>query len=181
MVTLSEILTLFPYANPTQNGYNVKCPLHEDDKGSLSVALKKNNKGYDQIFFHCQAGCLGKNGTPNKAAFNQLLAKLGYSVWDLTDQPKPASNGTNGNHQNGTAKYARLLEDIVAVYDYKDETGKLLYQCVKYDMEAQKTKGRDEIKARMRQPGNAPGYYKWNMNGARWTLYRLSELLAVLS
>ena len=179
MVTLDEVLALFPYKVKGGNGYLVECPLHDDDKGSLSIAEIRNNKGFNQITLHCQAGCTGTKTNPNRAAFNRILAKLGYSVWDLTDQPKPASNSanrTNGSHQNSNGnKYAHLLEDIIAVYDYKDETGKLLFQCVKYDTDAQKAKGRKPVKHRMRQPGNAPGYYKWNLDNIRLVLYRLDR------
>lgn len=173
MVTLSEVLSLFPYINKTKNGCNTECPLHDDQIGSLSVAQIVNRKGFDQIVFHCQAGCLGKRNAPDPAAYNALLKILGYTKWDLTSEPRPVNNG-NGN----ASKYAHLLEDIIAVHDYKDEAGKLLYQCVRYDTKAQKAKGRQPAKCRMRQPGKAPGYYKWNLDNVRLILYRLPELLA---
>jgi hypothetical protein len=175
MVTLDDVIALFPYANKTPNGFNVECPLHDDQIGSMSVALQQNKQGFDQIFFHCQAGC-----TNTKTGFNALLKILGYSADDLLDPAQVAlkkkSNGTNGS--NGHAKYADLLDDITAVYDYRDEAGNLLYQCVKYDTQAQKAKGRKPAKCRMRKPGASPGYFKWNLDSVRLVLYRLRELLA---
>lgn len=175
MVTLSEVLSLFPYSDKAGNGFLVECPLHEDDKPSLSIAEVRNNKGFDQIVIHCQAGCTGTKHRPNVAGYNALLKILGYTKWDLTSEPQPVSNG-NGN--GSASKYAHLLEDIIAVHDYRDEAGKLLYQCVRYDTKAQRAKGRQPAKCRMRQPGNAPGYYKWNLDGVRLIPYRLPELLA---
>jgi putative DNA primase/helicase len=176
MMTLDEILALFPYKLKAGNGYLVECPLHDDQIGSLSIALKKNKKNnLDQIFFHCQAKCLGNAANPNRAAYRQLLSILGVTDDDLREKPAQTQNGSNGNGSSN--KYAHLLEDIAAVYNYRDEAGSLLYQCVKYDTTAQKAKGRKPVKCRMRQPGIAPGYYKWNLDGVRLVLYRLKELL----
>ena len=42
-------------AKKTTNGWDCKCPLHEDKKSSLSVAV--GSKG--GIVMHCHAGCFG--------------------------------------------------------------------------------------------------------------------------
>ena len=54
---------------------------------------------------------------------------------------------------------------IVATYDYKDESGQLLYQAVRYN-------NKDFSQ---RQP-NGDGWI-WNLQGVRRVLYRLQELL----
>ncbi len=54
---------------------------------------------------------------------------------------------------------------IVAIYNYSDESGELLYQVVRYE-----PKG-----FRQRRPDGAGGYV-WNLEGARRVLYRLPEL-----
>ncbi len=157
---LDDFLKLFNYFDPAGNGFNVECPSHVDTKPSLSVT-----SGIKGIVLFCQAGC----------STDTICKDLGLQVKDLFFQPV---NGGNGHNGNGSNKYAHLLEDIIAVYDYKDETGKLLYQCVKYNTTAQKAKGRKPVKCRMRQPGIAPGYYKWSLDGVRLIPYRLQELLA---
>jgi len=55
---------------------------------------------------------------------------------------------------------------IVAKYDYRDETGQLLYQVVRY-------KPKDFRQRRLDEQGN----WIWNLDGARRVLYRLPELL----
>jgi 5S rRNA maturation endonuclease (ribonuclease M5) len=55
---------------------------------------------------------------------------------------------------------------ITATYDYKDESGQLLYQAVRYD-------NKDFSQ---RRPDGKDGW-KWNLDGVRRVLYRLPELL----
>jgi hypothetical protein len=57
---------------------------------------------------------------------------------------------------------------IDAIYDYRDEHGALLYQCVRL---------RSPKDFRQRQP-DGPGRWTWNLKGVRRVLYRLPELLA---
>src|SRR5712692_7224948 len=64
---------------------------------------------------------------------------------------------------NGSKQQSRK---IVAVYDYTDEHGTLLYQVVRFDPKD----------FRQRRPdGN--GGWSWNLNGTRRGLYRLPEIL----
>ena len=55
---------------------------------------------------------------------------------------------------------------IVAMYDYTDETGKLLFQCVRYQPKD----------FRQRQPDGKGGWI-WGIQGVRRALYRLPQLL----
>jgi len=55
---------------------------------------------------------------------------------------------------------------IIATYDYKDESGKLLYQAVRYEPKD----------FRQRRPDGKGGWI-WNLEGVRRVLYRLEELL----
>lgn len=66
----------------------------------------------------------------------------------------PNSTGANGARR------------IVAVYDYRDENGALLYQTVRYEPKD----------FRQRRPDGA-GNHVWNLTGVRRVLYRLPELL----
>jgi len=123
MKTINDVLSLFPYKNRAGNGYLVECPLHEDETGSLSVTLKKNKRhNRDQIFFHCQAGCLGTASSPNRSAYNQLLSILGYSHDDLCD--KVSTNGTNGNGSAWKLK---------RTHQYKHAAGTLAYEVLVWE------------------------------------------------
>ncbi len=59
-----------------------------------------------------------------------------------------------------------VKKTIIKIYDYRDESGKLLYQAVRYEPKD----------FRLRQPDGHDGWI-WNLQGARRVLYRLQELL----
>jgi DNA primase len=63
---------------------------------------------------------------------------------------------------------------IVAAYDYTDETGKLLFQCVRYQPKAFKQR-------RKAKPSDPPEKIRegwvWNLKGVRRVLYRLPEVI----
>lgn len=64
-----------------------------------------------------------------------------------------------------TTRKDRAMKEV-AHYDYKDETGKLLYQVVRFEPKD----------FRQRVPDGSG--WKWGLNGSRRVLYRLPELLA---
>lgn len=68
---------------------------------------------------------------------------------------------------NGSLPGAQPHKRIVATYDYRDETGLLLFQVVRSDPKA----------FRQRRPDGA-GAWAWNLQGVRLVLYRLPQLLA---
>ena len=70
-------------------------------------------------------------------------------------------------------KEERGSERIVAVYDYTDEGGKLLYQNVRFDRRPEDRRPRFLPR---RRDGN--GDWIWDFKGVNRTLYRLPELLA---
>jgi hypothetical protein len=57
--------------------------------------------------------------------------------------------------------------EIVATYDYTDETGKLLFQCVRFEPKD----------FRQRQPDSG-GSWRWNLDGITRVLFRLPQVLA---
>ena len=50
-MTFDEVLHRF-HATPNGDGYKAHCPVHKDDKQSLSINLKNG-----KILLHCFAGC----------------------------------------------------------------------------------------------------------------------------
>lgn len=88
----------------TANGWQCRCPAHDDGKASLCVT-----QAGDRTLIHCQAGC-----TPQA-----VCTAAGVKLADLFNGEKP--------QRNGAAKR------IVATYDYRDENGALLLQAVRYE------------------------------------------------
>lgn len=138
-MTLQDVLTRFNNPKATSGGYQVCCPAHDDRKASLSI--KQGDKG---VVLFCHAGCETR----------QIAAALGIEIKDLFDEPliKPSSNGR---------------KQIITTYDYRDASGKLLYQAVRYEPKD----------FRQRRPDGAGGWL-WNLHDTPRVLYRLPELLA---
>jgi len=116
------------------------CPAHSDERPSLSVT---ENEG--RILLHCFANC----------SIDQICASLGISVADLFDRENEDGNG-------------QKAERIVAVYDYRDANGRLLFQTVRFEPK----------RFAYRQPDNNNGW-RWTLEGVPrpLPLYRLPELL----
>jgi 5S rRNA maturation endonuclease (ribonuclease M5) len=121
-----------------------RCPAHDDNKASLSVA-----RGTEQpVVFKCHAGC----------DRDVILDALGLSLTDVS----------NPRDQNGQGEWTPAGEAI-AVYDYTDEHGELLYQVCRTAGKQfpQRTKGPD-------------GKWKWKLAGVRRVPYRLPRLIAAV-
>ena len=126
------------------NGWESRCPGHEDRNASLSVSTGHDGK----ILLHCHAGC----------AVEIILGAIGLKKADLF--PPKASNG----------KLARKPV-IVATYDYTDEAGALLFQCVRFDPK--------DFRQRRPDPQNF-GKWIWNLKGVRRVVYQLPEVISAL-
>jgi hypothetical protein len=74
----------------------------------------------------------------------------------------------------GPPKPATLQEMPEAYYDYCDETGKLLFQVVRYGGEPKRFKQR-------RPDPEHPGKWLWNLDGIQRVLYRLPEVRAAVA
>jgi hypothetical protein len=114
------------------------CPGHDDTRTSLST---REQNGW--IECKCFAGC----------AKDHIVASLGLERKDLrTEEDEPA---------------AAPARSIVATYDYRDESGQLLYQAVRYQPK--------DFRQRRPDPERA-GSWIWNLKGVRRVLYRLPEI-----
>jgi 5S rRNA maturation endonuclease (ribonuclease M5) len=136
---IENFLSHFSHVRKNSNGWQAKCPAHEDKKASLSIAVKDG-----KILLHCHAGC------PTEA----ILEALHLKPKDLFLEPKAKAN----------------KPAIVATYDYTDETGKLLFQTIRFEPKD----------FRQRRP-EGKGKWFWNLSGVRLVPYRLPELLKVSS
>lgn len=129
-------------------GFMAQCPAHEDGTASLSVAAGSTHP----VVFHCQAGC-----TPDA-----VLDKLGLSWADLSKPREQAQRGADEWTPAGPA---------VAVYDYRDEQGSLLFQVCR-------TAAKD-FRQRVPDPA-AKGGYRWQLGDTRRVLYKLPKVLAAV-
>ena len=131
---------------------NCFCPFHDDSKSSLQVSRElafchAENLKLDAVDLYARA-----TGTTNREAIAELAKGLG-----LREAPGPGQQGLPGSR-------------IVAVYDYTDAEGKLLYQTVRFEPKTfrQRRPGavppprrRRQRRSRQAFPPPKPGYGTW--------------------
>jgi len=136
MTPLELVVSRVGPVRPNGDGFFGRCPAHDDRKPSL--AIRQGRKG--QVLMHCHAGC----------SVEQVCTALDLRLADLFP-PKERGNGSTRREE--------------AAYRYVDETGKLLYEVVRF---APKD-------FRQRRPDGQGGFI-WKLNGTRRVLYRLPEV-----
>lgn len=129
-------------------GYMARCPAHDDGKASLSIGPGRNQP----VVLHCHAQCHP----------DDILARLDLTWADLSE-PKERRTETQVWTPKGPA---------VAVYDYRDEQGTLLFQVCR-------TANKD-FRQRVPDPTTNSGY-RWRLDGTRRVLYRLPELIEAVN
>lgn len=136
------VLPRFTAVKRSGSGWTARCPAHEDGTASLSIAAGKDQP----VVLHCHAGCQP----------DDILAKLGLT-WDQlsTSKQQVKSEWT----PNGPA---------VAVYDYVDEAGNLLFQVCRTA---------DKKFMQRRPDQSAKTGWSWKLDGVRRVLYRLPKII----
>lgn len=136
---------------------SARCPAHNDRHPSLSVSDGTDGK----ILVRCHTGC-------DQMAVIETLR--GRGLWP-ENQPTPQLRVHRGGKDAEDGVYDVPLRQRgsreAAVYDYCDETGRVLYQAVRY-----------EPKTFRQRRINDDGSFAWGLDGVRLVLYRLPELLA---
>ncbi len=127
-------------------GNQVHCPVpgHGQGRGDQNPSLSITARD-GLVLLKCHAGC-------RQGAIIQALRDCG--LW-----PTPEDR----SRQPARPRHAK----IAAIYDYRDETGSLLFQVV-----------REEPKAFKQRRPDGRSTWIWNLDGVRRVLYRLPELLA---
>ncbi len=121
--------------------HEARCPAHDDRKASLRVAGTRHGK----VVLHCHAGC----------TVEAVVAALDLSMADLGPDRQDGGWTPRG--------------PAVAIYDYVDEGGKLLFHvCRTADK---------QFPCRRPDPTSKTGW-AWNLRGVRRVLYRLPQVLA---
>ncbi len=101
----STFLSKFPGARKQGKQWLAKCPAHDDQKPSLSIA-----EGADgRLLLKCQASC----------AVESVCAAVGLTTADLFTAPKPKANNAQ--------------RKIAATYDYFDSKSRLVLQAVRFE------------------------------------------------
>lgn len=144
-----DVLAMLDGVAETATGATALCPAHDDTRSSLSVSTGDDGR----VLLHCHAGC----------DFGAILSALGIAASKLMPARFDAHNG-NGHHAKSNGKKSR--GEIVATYDYRNETGVVLYQVCRMNPKD----------FRQRKPdGN--GGWEWKIKGVRQVPYRLPELV----
>jgi hypothetical protein len=108
VIQAPSILQRFSGARRSGDGWNARCPAHDDRKASLSI---RENDG--KILLHCHAGC----------SLEEVCRAVGIELRDLFPE----------NSHAATRKRSKVAKKITVTYDYTDETGALLFQVVRFE------------------------------------------------
>jgi len=106
MPPMELVLSKLSDAKPNGQGWQARCPAHDDQNPSLSIAEGDDGRA----LLKCHAGC----------ATEAVVAALGISMADLMP-----------SNSNRAAQAASRR--IVKTYDYRDERGDLLFQVVRME------------------------------------------------
>jgi hypothetical protein len=123
--------------------WEAQCPAHDDQNPSLTISQGEDGR----TLICCHSGCTTE----------QICQAIDIQVCDLFDR-KPQRKNARGR--------------IVETYDYTNENGKVLFQCVRYSPK--------RFKQRRPDPDH-PGEWIWNLDGVPRVLYRLPELKAAIA
>lgn len=129
-------------------GNSAQCPAHEDRNASLSLGGRKDGTG---TVLHCHAGC----------HTDVVLEALGMSAADLFDEP------SGGGGREPAGEWTPFGEAI-AVYDYTDEQGALLFQVCRT---------RDKQFPQRRPDPSRKAGWNWKLGGTRRVLYKLPKVI----
>lgn len=131
--------------------FQAQCPAHPDSKPSLSVAV---GEAGDRAILKCFADC----------STDDVLAALGLTATDLFDEPREP----NGHSEPQPQGEWTPSGPAVAVYDYVDERGELLFQVLRTA---------DKKFLQRRPDATRKTGWSWKLDGVRRVPFRLPELI----
>ncbi|MCX5986002.1 MAG: hypothetical protein NTX54_05760, partial [Chloroflexi bacterium] len=146
------------------------CPVHEADGREHTPSLSVSTGTSGKVLLNCFAKCTFEE-------LRDALERLGLPLGILSGNPSPLPRSGNPSPLPRPAPMARatvptpepsLPKRIIGkVYPYRDETGTLVHETVRYVPKD----------FRQRRP-NGQGGRIYNLRGIRTVVYRLPELLA---
>ncbi|WP_051105260.1 AAA family ATPase [Catelliglobosispora koreensis] len=128
-------------------GFMARCPAHEDRAPSLSVSTGTSHP----VIFKCQAGCDTKS----------ILDALSLTWADLC---KPREQRSSDDWTPAGP--------AVAIYDYRDEQGELLFQVCRT--------AKKDFRQRRPDP-SAAGKWIWKTSDIRKVIYRLPKVIQAVA
>jgi len=128
------------------SGFMARCPAHEDRQASLSVATGNTHP----VVMHCQAGCSPED----------VCTAIGLD-WAALCKPRE-------QHRDDEWTPAG---PAVAVYDYRDEQGGLLFQVLRT--------AKKDFRQRVPDATQKSGW-RWSLGDTRRVLYKLSKVLTAV-
>ncbi len=138
---LGEILAKLKNCHQVRNGeYTADCPVpgHHTPERHLYIT-----DAGDKALVTCF----------NRHSYKDICRALGYDNLSYKSAYGPRVGRYSGRR-------------VTALYDYRDETGQLLFQVIRYEPKS----------FRQRRP-DASGRWNWNLENSRRVVYRLPELL----
>lgn len=142
------VLPKFDRVRRSGAGWMVECPAHDDGQASLAVGPGKDHP----VVFHCHAGCRP----------DDILEALNLTWVDLS-KPREQPDRQRDNADEWTP-----AGPAVAIYDYRDENGELLFQVCRT--------ANKEFRQRRPDTSTKSGW-SWKLDGVRRVLYRLPRIL----
>jgi putative DNA primase/helicase len=137
---VAKVLSRLKGVKRSGKGWMALCPAHADHDPSLRI--DEGNDG--RALLTCYADCRTED----------VLTAIGLTMGDLFVESSRRQTET------------RSRQDPEAVYDYVDESGKLLFQVVRFPGK----------QFRQRRPDGAGGW-TWKLDGVERVLYRLPEVI----
>jgi len=161
MEIIEEVVRLFNNPKKTNKGYLVSCVYHDDSQPSLHISQDGN-----RVLVKCFAGC------PTEAILDFINGK------GINNFKRLSSDTLNSIL--GQEKKKPVLE-FDSSYDYCDESGKLLYQVLKYYEVHEDGKRKKTFK--YRRPSTKDEYddygveWVYSLEGIRKVPYNLKQVL----
>jgi len=128
------------------SGFSARCPGPNHHNGDRNPSLSVSPGGTQPVVLHCQAGC----------APDDVLAAIGLTWADLS---KPREQ------TDRDGKW-------VAIYDYRDEQGELLFQVCR--------SATKDFRQRRPDPAGRDGW-SWSLGETRRVLYKLPKILRAVT
>ena len=126
------------------------CPAHDDRQASLSLAIGRTG----HLVVKCHAGC----------SFREVLDAGGIEMKEtFADSPSKSPKKRSGG--------------IDTVYTYRDESGKTVYEVVKFQPKSFRPR---RPPRETDDPSSIKNGWVWNLRGTTRILYRLDELRRAL-
>jgi hypothetical protein len=155
MQSLEDLLPLFESYRKTNSGYLVTCPVHDDKNPSLHIAIGVDGSGKDRLLVKCFSGCDSE---------------------DVLKYINDNKNKPNLNNKKQAAKKSKpTFSTLIKTYNYRDITGKMVYQVLRYHPKDFKfRRPTDDLE-------NYPSGYIWSIGDSDKFLYNLDRVASSIS